>query len=250
MTAVPRVPLGPGTIVGKWYLDINTNTYASPVWTPVNGVMEITPKVTSKVNEYRTADSGGFGNADVAGLDWSIDLKVTRKVTVASLTVYDTGQEALRTAAGSIGIANRVDVRWYEVTTSGPIVEAYRGYAAVTYEVAGGAVDNADEVAIKLIGQGLRNPITHPDYAAAVPTVVSISPTTGVAAGGEAAAIKGQYFTGVTAVKIGVTAVTDYQLVDDYTIAIVTPAKVAGPYTVYVTNAAGTNATGPTFTYS
>ena len=80
--------------------------------------------------------------------------------------------------------------------------------------------------------------------AAAVPTVQSASDQAGPAAGGEVVVIRGTGYTGVVSVKIGVTAVTDYEVIDSHTIVLITPAKVAGSYNITVENATGTSATG------
>jgi hypothetical protein len=249
MTATTKVPLGPSTPAGKWYLDVNTGTESVPVWLKVGGIGEFKPLKDPSVQDSSDFDSD-WGGDEVSDLKWGLEFKAKRKVQSASFTAYDAGQEFLRAASDGVLSTNRVQVRWYEMVTGGPRVEAYSGWVAVAWNPDGGDKKALDIVSAKLYGQGTRTPITHPDTVAVVPVVSSILPITGVAAGGEAAYIAGQFFTGVTAVKIGVTAVTDYQLVSDYGLAIVTPAKTAGPYTVYVTNATGTNATGPTFTYS
>jgi hypothetical protein len=235
-----RTVLGPSTLVGKWCLDVNTNVdgnglpvYAAPTWTAVNGVTEITPKHDPTVQGDRDTDSAGYGSSTVAGLEWGVDVKCARKVKADDIDAYDVGQEFLRALANKIGILNRADVRYYEVTASGPIAEAYRGYACVTYNPDGGAMDAISEVAITMAGQGARETITHPDYTAVVPTLASVTPAVGVQAGGTLHKLIGTGFmlagvdnvvaaTGVKLGGSGGTAATAWSVASDNGVSIVT----------------------------
>ncbi|HEX4220636.1 MAG TPA: IPT/TIG domain-containing protein, partial [Acidimicrobiales bacterium] len=85
------------------------------------------------------------------------------------------------------------------------------------------------------------------------PTVTSVSPATGPAAGGTAVTITGTGFTGATAVKFGSNAGTAVTVVSDTEITVTSPAGAVGAVPVTVTTPAGTSAAGPTaptFTYS
>lgn len=79
--------------------------------------------------------------------------------------------------------------------------------------------------------------------AASVPTIASRAPLGNLAAaGGQIQIITGTNFTGTTAAAIGATAVLDFEIVDDQTLTIITPAKAAGSYNLVVTNATGASA--------
>lgn len=82
------------------------------------------------------------------------------------------------------------------------------------------------------------------------PTITSITPNTGAAAGGTAFTIVGTNLTGATALTIGGTAATSRVVVDDTHITAVTPAKTAGAYDVVVTTPAGSDTETNGFTYS
>jgi hypothetical protein len=82
------------------------------------------------------------------------------------------------------------------------------------------------------------------------PEVFSLSDTSGPAAGGELVTVTGQRFTGVTAVTVGGTAASDYEVLSPYQLTLITPAKTAGPHNVVVTNAAGASATGAQTVYT
>lgn len=78
----------------------------------------------------------------------------------------------------------------------------------------------------------------------AAPVVYSLSDQTSGTAGGELVVVTGERFTGVTAVTIGGTAVTDYEVQSPYVLTAIMPAKAAGTHNLVVTNAAGASATG------
>lgn len=95
------------------------------------------------------------------------------------------------------------------------------------------------------------NPVTADftiDYL--VPTITSISPTSGQAAGGTSVTVSGTGFTGATAVKFGTTDATSYT-VNSSTIITATSPAGSGTVDVTVTTPGGTSATGSgdQFTY-
>ncbi len=163
MPATTKVPLGASTTVRKWYLDVNTGTFASPTWVGVFGMTEFKPARTPTLQDDSDMDGGGFKSQTKTAEEWSVEFKVKRAVTTASSTAYDPGQEVLRLKSiGTFGPANSVDIRYYEMEPSGPRIEAYRGYAAVTWSPDGGAMDAIDMVSVTLNGQGQLSAITHP----------------------------------------------------------------------------------------
>ena len=254
MAHVDKTPLSASTAVGKWYLERNAGTHAAPSWVAVNGMTEFAPKLEPTAQEDRDADSGGYGSTTVTGLKWTLEAKFARKPTIADPTVYDPGQEALRTKAKAVGINNRDEVRWYEVTENGPIAEAYQAYVAVQYSEQGGAMDAIDEVALTLHAQGQPEAIEHPDYAAVVPTVLSIVPATDVEAGGAAAYITGHDFMvdgedDVVSISFGAVDCPDYVTINDTLIAVVVPAGT-GSINVNVENATGESTDTVAFIYT
>jgi hypothetical protein len=247
MTATTKVPLGAATLVRKWALDWNSGSHAAPVWVGVFGITDFKAVKDPSLEDDSDFDSAGWKSSTVSALGWSIELTVQRKVTAAAATAYDPGQEGLRAASDFMGTGNTVEVRWYELTTGGPKVEAYQGYATVSWEPSGGAMDALDTVDVKLTGKGARTAITHPDGTAVVPVVSSITPATGLQAGGSVHIIRGSGFmlngvdnvVATSGVKFGVTNATRWVTVSDNEIAAVMPAKAAGPFIIYVTNAVG-----------
>ena len=85
---------------------------------------------------------------------------------------------------------------------------------------------------------------------APAPTITSISPVTGSAAGGTTITITGTDLTGATAVTIGGVAASSFNVVNSTTITAVTPAHAASAASVLVTTATGTNVANSLFTYA
>lgn len=164
MPATVKVPLGASTTNRKWFLDVNTNTPAAPIWVGVFGVTEFKFMLEPNLEDDSDFDSGGFQSETKTAEKWGLECKVARKVTVADATAYDAGQEFLRSKAiGQMGPANSVQVRFYEMEPGGPREEAYMGSAAVTWSPEGGPMTALDMVAVTLSGQGELEQITHPD---------------------------------------------------------------------------------------
>ena len=165
MAHVDRTALAATTLNSKWWLDVQSGgTFGAPTWVPVAGIMEFKHTKDTTLQDDSDFDGVGFKSSVATALAWSITLKLKRAPTIASAVTYNAGQEALRTASDLLGTLNRVDVRWYEITASGPITEAYRGFAAVSWDEDGGGMDAVDTVTCVLTGQGARTTtLAHPD---------------------------------------------------------------------------------------
>ena len=258
MTATTKTPLGAATLVRKWFLDVNTGTESSPVWLAVNGISDFKPTVNPTVQDTSDFDSEGAKGNTVTAYEWSVDLKVGRKTTAALATAYDPGQEVLRLASLEIGLANRVQVRFYEMSDDGPRVEAFSGWCAVSWTPDGGKMDATDGVSVKLSGDGKRTGITHPDTGTVVPKTYAALPAGGPAAGGTLVKITGTGFfkEGVndvvasTGVKFGTIAATTWTVESDSVIYAVAPAVTAGTVAVKVTNSVGASVTMANYVYS
>lgn len=166
MAHVDREPLGAATVVRKYFVDINTGTEDIPVWTPVGGISNFKPPAhvpeLRDDSDFDTED--GSTSQEKTGYSHTMSFTVQRKRTKASATVYDTGQEALRDAAESVGQSNQVDIRWYEVNEdTGPTSEAYRAKYGVAWAPVGGQKNDLDMVELTLHGRGAISAITHPD---------------------------------------------------------------------------------------
>jgi hypothetical protein len=247
MAHLDRTELGYGTTIIKWCPDINTGTYAAPVWVAINGIASFTPNFfePTLVDDSDFDGAGGTSQQKTA-LTWGASITVRRKVKPTDATLYDVGQEALRTCAKTLSSAGIADMRFYEVTAGGPIAEAYRGFCEVAFKHGGGEMSALDQAEITLTGRGLLADYVHPDYANVAPVLYSVTPSTGPAAGGVLVKIVGRGFflAGVsqvvaTGVKLAAHNFSPYTVDSDQFIWAVTPAEDAGTTNVTVTNAIG-----------
>jgi len=246
MTATARVVLGAATLNRKWWLDVNNGTYGAPDWLPVGGISDFKATRENTLQDDSDFDSAGAKSSAATAYGWTVEGKLQRKVTVASPTVYDPGQEKIRAAANGLGLANVVDIRFYEMTTSGPKVEAWRGYAIAGFAEEGGAMDALDTVSMTLTGKGALTSITHPDAAHAAPVLTSLNPSTAPAAGGTIIHITGSgfFWAGVndvaaSGVKLAAHVSPYYFVEDDCNIWAAMPAETAGTTNFTVTNSIG-----------
>ncbi|WP_327120539.1 IPT/TIG domain-containing protein [Nocardia sp. NBC_01730] len=102
-------------------------------------------------------------------------------------------------------------------------------------------------VTVQALLDGTSNPLPY-TYGAIVPTLTSISPASGPAAGGTTVVLTGTNLTGATAVSFGGTPATSFTVNSSTQITAVTPAHSAGTVSVTVTTAGGTS-NGVAFTY-
>lgn len=248
MPATTKTPLGASTVVTKWYVDIDVNDgVGTASWLPVLGLTNFTLNPDAgHLEDSSDYDSGGFQAQDKTATAWTATGTLVRKVTAADATAYDPGQEHLRNRSiGKIGQNSVVYIRVYEMTPSGPRVEAYSGHATVSWEPQGGPMTALDTVNVTLTGQGQLAQISHPDSGSAVPTISGLTLPSGVtattlpAAGGTAVRILGNHFTGTTGITFAGTAATSFAVVSDGEIVATAPAHTAGSGNLVVTNGAG-----------
>ena len=248
MTATTVVPLGPSTLIRKWRLDVNTGTQGAPTWAHVAGLTDFKFALDPTMKDDTDLDSSGWKSESSTAMGWAVEAEAERKVQEAAQTQYNPGQEFLRTKSLLIGLGNHVEIRFYEMTSGGPKVEAYRGYAAVSWSEDGGGMDALASVSVTLTGQGQRTAITHPDGAAVVPVLYSVTPAVGVQAGGTMHRLYGAGFfaagvANVLSMKLGVTDVPKFIALSDSELVFLAPAKTAAAFVIYVTNTVGESAT-------
>ena len=87
-----------------------------------------------------------------------------------------------------------------------------------------------------------------PAAAPAKPTITSISPTSGPAAGGSTVSVVGTGLTGATGVTVGGTAATGLTVAGDTSASFITPAGT-GSAPVVITTPGGTNDNSTLFSY-
>src|SRR6476661_7942593 len=102
-------------------------------------------------------------------------------------------------------------------------------------------------VTVQALLDGTSNPLPY-TYGAVVPTLTSISPVSGSAAGGTTVVLTGTNLTGATAVSFGGTPATSFTVNSSTQITAVAPAHSVGTVSVKVTTAGGTS-NGVSYTY-
>jgi hypothetical protein len=203
-------------------------------WINVKGINDLNPQENPTTVGADTYDTNGFNAFEKTMTGWSIVAKALRS-TVG--TVFDPGQELVRTTRFAFGTAARLYVRWYD-RNGAP--EAYSGQAIVDYAPAKTGVADLDEITMTFKGDGILAPITNPYAAAAVPVLLSATPSG--ASVGQLVTIVGSGFTGVvpaTGVKFGAVTATVTSVQGDTQIVAVMPAGTAGAANVTVTNPIG-----------
>lgn len=154
-----------------------------------------------------------FGMVDGAGDDLIYILRILPRAIVTSV-----GEQSWSQEGGLV----------YNITWAAKIDEAL-GYSVKNVMCGPGVAAILDDMGFTA--------------AASVPLVSSHQPAgTWAAAGGESVVLSGKHFTGTTGVTVGGTAATDFTIVNDTLLALVTPAKTAGSHNVVVTNATGPSA--------
>jgi hypothetical protein len=248
------------TLARKWVLEINTNTPASPVWTLVKGLRNLTPKeAIANMEDDNVYEDAGYTGRTKTALSWGAEVELARRTLPADVTTYDPGQEKLRVLSKTLGTGGVAHCRIYD-RDGGP--EAWTGFAEVEWENSGGEMTDLETVSVTLSGKGVPTAITNPNATAlALPTVTSLSPAGGTTAGGTLVRIIGDNFkdrngtivvSGATGVKFGATNALSYQVDDRNTIYAVAPAGAAATVQVSVTNTTGVsvNTSDDDYTYA
>lgn len=246
------------TLARKWVFEINTNTVASPVWTTVKGLNSLTvTEAEPNLEDDNVYEDAGYTGQTKTGLSWKAEATVMRRTDPTDVTVYDPGQEKLRLLGRTLGPTGVGHCRFYD-RDGGP--EAFTGFAEISWTPQGGTPTDLEQVDITVTGKGINTQITNPNAPAlALPTVTSLTPSTGTAAGGTLVKIIGTNFkdrngntvvSGATGVKFGATNATSYQVFDRQTIFAISPAVAASTVQVSVTNTTGLSVVTSPYIYT
>ncbi|MEI6273612.1 MAG: IPT/TIG domain-containing protein, partial [Phycisphaerae bacterium] len=108
----------------------------------------------------------------------------------------------------------------------------------------------AKSVAVTTAGGTATKASAFTYVAVAVPTISTVSPTSGPTSGGTSITISGTNFTGATSVTVNNVAATSVVVVSATSITARTPAGTIGAKSVAVTTAGGTATKASAFTYT
>lgn len=150
-------PITPG-VLGDWTMEVApyTDGTTPTTWTPVRGIMELTPPQTEKNYE----DDGEFdgthwGSQTATGISWTAEATV--KTPRATLQP-DPGQEILRAASREVLEGGYVHVRFSMRGVSPKAGDA--GIADVQFMDAGGPKTDLTTAELTLTGRGALVPFT------------------------------------------------------------------------------------------
>lgn len=150
-------PITPG-VLGDWTMEVApyADGTAPTTWTPVRGIMELTPPQTEKNYE----DDGEFdgthwGSQTATGISWTAEATV--KTPRATLQP-DPGQEILRAASREVLEGGYVHVRFSMRGVTPKKGDA--GIADVQFMDAGGPKTDLTTAELTLTGRGALVPFT------------------------------------------------------------------------------------------
>ena len=242
------VPLPAGATLGKSFeygVDVNLNTYASPIWQPIRRMFGFADTATPTTQDAQTYDDQGAPNADVIGWGFghSFNVQVNR---ILSTGEYLAEVEALllRTRPSAVAELAVIDYRWYHkpaVGTPNPD-DAGRGLATVIKTRQNTGPGGEIEVfGFTLAGKGAYEEITNPftGWAATAPLISSVTPEG--ALDGDLITINGSGMVGATAVTIDSIAV-EFLAISAGTVVAAMPLGDAGDVPIVVTTGGGTSA--------
>lgn len=230
------------TLARKWAFQVTADLNLATGWTTVAGLNDFDPEVTPNLEDSSDYDTNGWTSSEPTMQSWTASATFFRRITGG---IYDPGQEILRETVGQFGAAARVGARWYD-KNSGP--EANSGIAIPTWKRSNTAYKNLEQVQATLTGTdiALNQNITNPASGAAIPVILSATPSG--AAAGALVTITGSGFLGTiptTGVKFAAVNATAWVVESDNLIVAIMPTGSAGPAAITVTNAAGASATFP-----
>jgi hypothetical protein len=252
------------TNFGSSWTDVSKNLLNSPVWALALSADGSTVYAGTDVGLYATSNSGSTWSVFGTGLPnvQVTDLEVVPSLNLLAAGTYGRGLWVISTApaptvsgvsptsgpaAGGTtvlitgtGFTGATAVQFGNVSASSFTVNSDTQISAVSPAQAAGTVDVtvANPNGTSAVGSADRF-----TYVAA-PTVTSISPNSGPAAGGTTVTITGTGFTATSTVKFGSVAASSVTFVSATSLTAVSPAKAAGIVDVTVTTVGGTSASG------
>ncbi len=231
------VTIGGIGFTGVTAVDFGTTPAASFTFNSDSSITAVSPAGTSTVDVTVT---GPGGTSATSSAD---DFTYAPTVSGISPTFGPAAGGTLVTITGT-GFNTATEVKFGSTPASGGTIVSD---TTITIDSPAGT-GTVDVTVTSPSGTSATSPADQFSYA---PTVTSISPTFGPAAGGTTVTIGGVGFTGVTAVDFGTTPATSFTFNSDSSITAVSPAGT-DTVDVTVTGPGGTSATSSAddFTYA
>jgi len=212
---------------------VNSSTSITAVSPPGAGSVHITVIAAGGTSATTTADVFSYGAApSITGL------------SPASATV---GSAGITLAVSGGNFTSDAIVKW----NGASLTTAYVGSTQLTAAVPASLLAAAGTATVTVTQSGGASTGVAFAINAAAPSIVGISPSQGVSAGGTQVNITGTNFTGVSAVKFGAASAASFTVISSNSISAVSPAGSAGMVDIQVVTPSGASATGISdqFTY-
>lgn len=198
------------------------------------------------------AIAGVYDDDWIAGASSHITTAGSGVVSLASGSLSTTEDDqyayafcALSSTAGGSGVSwsNSYTVLGASGSASSGFAEKSVASASTSVATTATWTTGSRYAVVSVVALRVTNPVTGPNP-------VSITPTSGVLAGGTATTITGTGFTGTTGVTFGGSAGTSLTVVSDTSITVTTPSHAAGAVNVVVTAPSGSGTLTSGFTYA
>lgn len=227
----------------RYRVDATQDLTLAGGWQEVKRITDFDPNITPNVEDATAYDTNGVSAGEVTMLDASPTLTFLSQLITA---VRDPGQAILLATTGQFATATRCGLRWYDRNSlAGP--DNGSGVVIPVLKRAATGVKNLESVTATCgITDGILNVgITNPGVAAAIPVILSATPS--AQSVGKILSITGSGFatvvTGTPAnVTIGGTNASSFIVQSDNLITAVVPAGSAGSAPIIVTNPVGPSA--------
>jgi hypothetical protein len=202
------------------------------------GRVDNAPQLDPNAVDATDVDTDGFTSAEVTLISGNLVAKYNSLIDSGT---PNPAQELVEACVGQFGDSARLYVRWYDKDGG---TRGYKARAIVKVQYSSTGVGDLRQVTVTFQLDGTVTKMTAGEIATAignadVPVVTSVTPA-GVGTGG-LVTIKGDNFTGASAVKINAIAMTHYEVISDSVISAVLPSDAAATVPVVVTTAAGTS---------
>lgn len=158
-------------------IQVNTSADpATPAWTFVRGLSQVTPSATPAMQDDGDIDAEGYGSQIATGQAFSVQIEGVRKGTGdESNFAPDPGQEFLRLKGEEVGASNIIQVRYWRTDSD---TDAKEFSASVEYTTSGGDKEALQSWSATLHGRGRPTAIEKPagvadDSTPSVPVTVT-----------------------------------------------------------------------------
>lgn len=180
----------------------------------------------------------GMPAEDIIGYSYAptFNVEVVRDPVTKQIVAAQAWFKDLVTAAFSKGAENKREFQLFTdaLDEDMPVLE---GKFSVAYSEANTGYADKGVVTFTLASDGVVPQIVSPLKSGGAPIIESATPAGQTV--GDQIVLRGYKFTGTTGITMDAATVTEFVVVDDYTVVLVIPATVAGAADITVTNAVG-----------